>query len=216
MTSPDPGSSCSCKVGRTIETYDLADLDEDLVEQRQRAEASLRDLADCVNRRILAAALQAADADVTDDLYGAVSDDDALGALYEALASDDTPTERTARVRTKLAQQGVDVDAVEADWVTHPTVRTHLRECLNVETGRTASITPEDARNTNEWARTRCENVVDQTFTRLRNADVLDTGDLDVTVTVQVTCSECGATYRPGELLDRRECGCPDPEESTD
>lgn len=213
----DGGSSnCSCKIGRNIAQYKLSDLDLELTHRYREIGASLRDLADYVNQRVLAAALTAADVDVTDALYGAVSDEDALTALYEALDSDDTPAERTARVRTRLTQLGVDVEAVEADWVTHPTVRTHLRECLEIETKRTATITPDEARDTIEWARTQCANIVDQTFTRLQHADMLSTGPLDATVTIQITCTRCGTTYRPSQLLTHRTCDCTSPDDTTD
>jgi hypothetical protein len=208
MNHDEEATPCSCKVGRDIEQYDLDDLNTELRDRRLEERTSLRDLAAYVNQRVLAAALTAADVDVTDALYGAVSDEDALTTLYEALSNDDTPAERTARVQTRLAHLGVDIEAVEADWVTHPTVRTHLRECLEIETQRTATITPDEARDTIEWARTQCANIVDQTFTRLRNANVLSTGPLDITVTIQITCTDCGTTYRPRQLLSRRECAC--------
>ena len=171
-------------------------------------EITKRDLADYVNQRILAAALASAGVDVTDALFGAVSSDDALTALYEALANTDTPAERQARVRTRLAQLGVDVETVEANWITHPTIRTHLRDCLGITTRRTATVTPDDARDTIEWGRTRCANVIDQTFKRLRNADIVSTGPLEITVTIQLTCTTCGETFRPGQLLTDTECAC--------
>lgn len=208
MTGDEIADSCSYKIRRNIDQYGLDELNTELVRRRRDEEASLRDLADFVNQRILAAALADANVDVTDALYGAVSSEDAPTTLYETLADDGTPAERTARVRTRLAQLGVDVEAIEADWVTHPTIRIHLRECLDVDTHRTTTITLDDARNTIEWARTRCANVVAQTFTRLRNADVISTGPLDVSVTIQITYTTCGKTYRPSQLLTRRECAC--------
>ncbi|MFQ3320494.1 MAG: hypothetical protein ACI80F_002577 [Natronomonas sp.] len=201
-------TDCSCKVGRGIERYELENLNSELLHRRQDDGMSLRDLADYVNQRILAAALTAAGVDVTTTLYGAVSSDDALTALYETLANDDTPAEREARVRTRLTQRGIDVEAVEADWVTHTTVRTHLRKCLGTTTRRATTITPDDARDTIEWSRTRCANVAGQTFERLRNADIVSTGSLDITVTIQITCTSCGETYRPNQLLTSRECAC--------
>ena len=110
----------------------------------------------------------------------------------------------------------MDVEAIKADWVTHPTVRTHLRECLNIDTQRTVTITTDDARNTIEWARARCANVVAQTCTRLRNADIVATGPLDVTVTIQITCTTCGETYRPNQLLTKRECACTPADDTPD
>lgn len=209
--STDP---CSCKVGRSVDTYGLEGLDADLARRRHESDASLRDLADYTNRRILAAALDAAAVDLSDTLYGAVDDDDAVGVLYDTLADDDTPAERVARVRTRLTQQGVDIEAVQSDWVTHTTMRTHLNDCLAVDTSREAGITLDDGRNTIEWARNRCANVVEQTLERLRNAGLLTTGSLELSVAIQVTCTDCGASYRPGQLLAERACDCPATERS--
>lgn len=204
----ESSAGCSCKVGRVAKRRGLAGLDDEL--QRRRAEgASLRDLADLVNRRVLAAALDG----VTDgaqvaDLFGAVSGDRAVELVYEALAGDDVGAERRARVRTRLSQRGVDVDAVTDDWVTHPTVRRHLRECLGVETGREGSVTPDDAMDTIEWSRSRAEGVLRRTFERLADAGLVRMGDLDVSATFQLTCTACGHTYRPRELLEEGGCAC--------
>ena len=203
--------TCSCKVGRSADSYRLDGLDTELVRRRREADASLRDLADYTNRRILEAALGAASVDLADTIYGAVGDDDAVEVLYDVLAGDDTPAERVARVRTRLSQEGVDVEAIRSDWVTHSTVRTHLRECLDVDTSREASISVEDGRDTMEWARNRCTNIVRETLARMRSAGLLATGPLDVSVSIRVTCTDCGATYRPDALLSARECDCESP-----
>lgn len=208
MVGAGTDTTCSCKVGRNIDQYGLDTLNSELVHRRRDEDASLRDLANYVNQRILASALADAGIDVTDALYGAVSSDDALTTLYETLTTDDTPAEQKARVQTRLAQLGVNVEAIKANWVTHPTVRKHFRSCLDIDTQRTTTITLDDARNTIEWTRTRCANVVAQTCMRLRNANVVSTGPLDVTVTIQITCTTCGETYRPSQLLTNRECAC--------
>lgn len=205
---------CSCKVGRNIENYRLGDLDAELVRRRREADSSLRELADYINRRILEAALETAAVDLSDTLYGAVDDEDAVGVLYDVFTDEETPTERLARVRTRLVQQGVDIEAVQSDWVTHTTVRTHLRECLDVDTSRDASITVDDGRDTIEWARNRCANIVEQTVERLRSAGALSTGPLEVSVTIRIACTDCGSTYRPGQLLSARECDCASPDAS--
>lgn len=208
MTDPEP-APCSCKVGRVADAYGLDTLDEELVERRRDDGASLRALADHVNRRVLAAALEAHPADDgPNDVYGAVSGDRAVEAIYGALAGDDARPERTARVRTRLEQRGIDVSAVTDDWVTHPTVRHHLRDCLGIDTGRGGEITREDAVDTTEWARARCAAVVGRTFERLAGAGLVHTGDLDVSVTIRLTCPDCGDTYRPSGLIEAGGCSC--------
>lgn len=204
----DDQPTCSCKVGRAIERYDLGELNAEIVSRRREDDASLRELATHVNCRVLDAALREADADSSDSAYGAISDGDAVAAMYEALDGDEAEAERTARVRTRLEQAGVDIAGVRSDWVTHPTVRSHLRNCLNVDTSRSSTIDRGDARNTIEWARTRCASVVERTVERLVAADLLSLGSVDVTVTIQVTCTECGDAFRSAQLLDSPECSC--------
>lgn len=203
----DPSGGCSCKIGRTIDQYDLDGLNEDLRHRRDVESASLRALADYINERILEAALSEAETNLTNVAYGAVSADDALSAVYETLTGDATPPEREARVRKRFEQNGIDLDEIESNWVTHPTVRSHLNDCLHVDTARTTHITAETARNTIEWARTRCGRVVEQTISRLVSADIVSIRTIEVSVSIRITCSDCGNTYRFGELL-QNSCAC--------
>lgn len=208
MVDAKDRGTCTCKIGRGIERYGLDTLDSELIHKRHEEEASLRDLAEFTNCRILAAALSEVGASVSGDIYGSVNEEEALAAIYRALNGNDTPAEREARVRTRLEQIGVDVDAVEDAWVTHPTVRSHLRKCLGVDTRRDSTITYKDTRDTIEWSRTRCSRIVEQAVGRLGSSDLLSTGPIDVTVTIHVTCTDCGSSYRPDKLLRRGRCDC--------
>lgn len=195
--------ACDCKVGRSIETYGLDDLDEQLRRERADADASLRSLADLVNTQILRAALATADADVVGDAE----------SVYGALTGESVPPERRADVRDQLQFAGVDVDDVESSFVSHQTVRSHLRECLSVDTGRDGVGTVEEGREVIEWARRRDEEIIDRTLSRLRRVDELAIGELEVTHAITVTCADCDDSYRVTELLDRGGCTCSGPEE---
>ncbi|MDF9746224.1 rod-determining factor RdfA [Natrinema salsiterrestre] len=199
---------CSCKVGRKRRKYDLDGLNGELRERRFDHGASLRDLAEYVNRRMLETAIERAGLDFTDVAYGAVSPDDALAVVYETLTGDGVPADREVRVRTRLEQRGVDIEVIESDWVTHPTIRAHLNECLEIETSRSSRITPDDSRDTIEWARTRCARVVDQTVSRLISSGHVTVSDPDISVLIRITCSDCGQTYRLSELLTEGSCSC--------
>lgn len=203
----EESGACSCKVGRVADRHGVSGLDDELRRRREDG-ASLRALADHVNRRVLAASLDDETDGLVDAVYGAVSGEEAVALVYDALAGDDVAPERTARVRTRLEQRGVDVDAVMDDWVTHPTVRGHLRECLGLDTSRGGTVSHDDAVDTVEWARARSERVVGRTFERLDDAGLVTTGDLDVAATFRLTCADCGETYRPSRLLDRGGCAC--------
>lgn len=196
-TSDSAEASGCCKVGRSAAAYGLANVDEDLRRRHARGE-SLRDLAAFVNRRILGRAIDSAEVD-------AVSDAD---TIYDLLAEDDLSAGRRTEIREKLARAGVDVEAVESSYVSHQTVRDHLRECLSVDTSVSAEVDPESARGTIEWARARFLGIAERTVERLASAGELAVGDVEVTGTVRVTCTDCGETYRFGVLIDRGSCGC--------
>lgn len=203
--------ACDCKVGRAAERYGLDDLDAALLARHDDG-ASLRDLADYVNRRVLRAAIERADGELLEEgepLFGALDDDEVVETVYAALADDDVAAERRARVRTRLSQASVDVDAAEAHWVTHPTVRAHLRECLEVDTSSTPALSTEEGLDTVEWAVARCTGVVEQTLRRLRSAGRLAVTEPEIDVSVRVTCAACGSTYAPAELLSAGRCDCP-------
>ena len=192
------GANC-CKVGRSASAYGLANLDGDLRRRHERGE-SLRDLATFVNRRILGRAIDGAD-------VNAVSDAD---TLYDLLTDEELSAGRRTEIREKLTRSGVDLAAVESSYVSHQTVRDHLRECLSVDTSVGSDVDAESARGTIEWARARFLGIAERTLERLEAAGELTVGSVEVTATVRATCTDCGETYRLGVLVDRGHCGCAD------
>lgn len=191
---------CECKIGRQMEKYGLSDLNGELRHHRREEEASLRDLADFVNARIVEAAIDAADADVAGDGT----------SVYVALADDDVSTERRVNVTDQLTSTGIDVDELEGDFVSYQSVRTHLRNCLDVDTGRRGVETVEEGREVIEWARARDENVIERTLSRLQRVGAITAGELTATTTITVECTTCGTNYRLGRFLDRGACECAD------
>jgi len=186
-----------CKVGRVADRYDLFELDATLG-RRHEAGDGLRDLADLVNRRILEDALTGADADIVGD----------ADALYATITEDDVSAGRRAEVRAQLSNAGVDVLGMEDDFVSHQTIKTHLNDCLDIDTSRSSTLDRERASGTVEWARSRSEAVIERTMERLQANDELSTGSLSVTHTVRITCEDCGRTYRQDELLETGRCAC--------
>jgi hypothetical protein len=194
------GEAC-CKVGRDIRNHGLSRLNDDLRRRRSDGE-SLRDLATFVNTRILENVL--ADAGISAGWDAETT--------YRILAGADADvsTGRRAETRSKLKQVGVDVDCVKTDFVSHQTIRDHLRDCLDIDTGRETRFDVGSATTTVEWARSRSEAVIERTLDRLRAAGELETSDLDVTHSVRVTCEGCGRTYRLRDLLKHGHCECND------
>lgn len=187
---------CSCKIGRNARTYGLS-LDRELRQRHERGE-SLRALARIHNQRLLAAAL----ADVNAAIVGDVD------AIYGKLTDEDVSAGTRAEVRAQLSNAGIDVDALLDDFVSHQTVRTHLRNCADVDTSRSGDLTTDRARSIVEWARSRSEAVIERTVRRLGESDDFARSSLSVTQSVRVTCDDCGETYRLGEFLDQGGCDC--------
>jgi len=188
---------CSCKIERNAETYGLSGLDRRLLAEREDG-ASLRDLERVVNETILAAALRRSDDEVIGD----------VASVYETLTDDEASAGERTALTDRLSRAGVDVEGLHEAFVSYQTVRNHLRECLDVETGRRTELSLSDARGTIEWARSRSEGIVERTVERLADADEVAAGDVDVSHTVRVSCGDCGASYPVERFLERGGCEC--------
>lgn len=198
-TARGPSSeACSCKIGRNIEKYELGDFDDALIDKRQKEEMSLRDLASYINSRILESAIDSKATSVVGDPM----------TLYTSLTGDDISPERRADVRDDLEYAGVDIDKLEEDFVSHQTVKTHLQDCLDLDTSRQGVEILDDAKDLIEWTRNRDERIIKKTLQRLRDSGEIQSGQLDITHTVNIRCEECGTNYRLEEFLQNEGCEC--------
>ena len=193
-----PESRDGCKVDRVAEKYELTQLDAELQARRESDNESLRSLAEYVNTRILEAAMQRTDADITGDPE----------SVYQALTGDEASPERKAAVRDQLEFSGIDVDAVLDAFVSHELVRKHLRECLDVDTSRSGVDSIAEARQLITAIQEREHTIVERTLERLQRKGLIDGGDIDVIHTTRVTCVDCGQSYALEEFLDRGGCNC--------
>lgn len=191
--------SNTCKIDRIIERRGLDGLDEELVRRRRADGASLRDLESVINRRVLAAALRD---ERVETIQGEVEN------LYRLLTAEAVSAGARTEAIDRLERNGIDAEALQDDFVSYQTVRTHLRDCIGLETGRESSIDRGAAENTVLGFLTRSETVIEGTLSRLRSAGELHTGDLDLSVNARVACQECGREYTVSQLLDRGSCAC--------
>ncbi|MFC5368938.1 rod-determining factor RdfA [Salinirubrum litoreum] len=189
------------KVGRVIAEYDLSGTAEWLEaawvgDGRERR--SLRDLADEFNRRALEAAMRDAGMDPVPV---------EVESAYTTLTDDETSSGARVELRNRLEWEGVDLDTVEADFVTHQAVHTFLRKYRGVERG-TPEADPEKARETIGKLRGRTEAVTTNVVERLADRGALSVGSVDALVDVQVVCRDCESQYQVEELIDRGGCDC--------
>lgn len=193
------------KIERVIDEYDLEGLETELA-ARWSAPAgerdSLRDLARYVNERILAAALERAGVDV---VAGEVEN------YYRLLTDEDVSAGRREEARTTLDQQGVDVDALERDFVSHQAVHTFLTDRAGITyEGTTTSERLENARDALARLEGRVQSVAERNVDQLASAGHLDVGDVGVLVSLDVVCNDCGQRYDVGTLLEAGGCDCGD------
>lgn len=186
-----------CKIARVANDYNISDIDAKLTERREQGD-SLRDLATYLNKQILSESLNTGTREVVGD----------ADSIYEVLNGNDVNRSRQVELRSKLDRNGIDIEAVERDFVSHQTVRNHLHDCKAIDTGRKTTVDIDGAQKTIEWAQARSEGVIEQTLERLRNAGNVADTPTEVTLSVRVGCSACGQTHRIEDFLEQRGCDC--------
>lgn len=203
MTEAETRDETRCKVGRLIESYGL-DGEGDRLERRWLGDdveaASLRELADEFNRELLAAAMDDAD-------RNPVAAD--LETTYQILTGDAESEGARTQKRLELSRDGVDVDQLVTDFVSHQAVHTYLRDYRGVErqTGSDEDQLESDI-ETLRRLQSRAESVTADAVERSANTGRIDVGAFDVLVNVRVFCQDCGADYDAEELLGRGGCDC--------
>ncbi|WP_435361971.1 rod-determining factor RdfA [Haloarchaeobius sp. DFWS5] len=195
------GRVCDCKVGRVAAAFDLAGVHEALAERwvRERDDYSLRQLARYFDECVLSAAMRQAGEDPLGH---------EVASTYDALTADDVSSGERVQVENRLTRVGVDVNQVCDAFVSHQSVHTHLRECLEVTKDTGPAGDPRDrARDTLSALQQRTEAVTMSTVESLAGEE-LDLAEFDVLVSVSVTCADCGRSYPVVELLDAGGCDC--------
>jgi hypothetical protein len=191
-------TDCTCKVGRVTDQYELDGVDEWLVADWQSG-TSVRDLTTAFNEDLVESHLASADVSLLEWDPGRVLD---------ALGGDDGDSE-TIEGRRALERAGVDVEALEADLVSHQTIYRHLTNCLDasVDADLDADERRENARETVFALQRRTELVTNSRLDGLQAAGVTELGDPDAIVDVQVVCRDCGQSM-PFERALTTPCHC--------
>ncbi|WP_008523900.1 rod-determining factor RdfA [Halorhabdus tiamatea] len=190
------GGQPRSKVARVIDSYDLGIGDE--LERRWLATdergMSLRELATYVNREILEAAIEQSERSVLDV---------DVESVYERLTSDDVSEGVRTRSRRRLERNGVDVEAVTSDFVTHQAVHTYLRKYRDVEQPeQTDDQRRESAIERIQKLQDRSAAVTQDTVEGLQRVDIVPDGDVDVVVDIQVIYTDSGEQYNVFDLIE--------------
>ncbi|MDQ2053839.1 MULTISPECIES: rod-determining factor RdfA [Halobellus] len=193
----------SSKVARLISEYGLDGLGDEL-EARWTGDGvertSLRDLADYFNERLLEQAL-------IDAGMSALESD--VSSTYENLTDDDVSTGVRTDTRNRLEQNGVDVDALESDFVSYQAIRSYLTEYRDAEYRRLSDEEKvEKDLQSIQRLMTRTLSVTEERIEKLRETGRIDVDEFEVLLDVQVLCQNCGEQYSISEFLEQRGCEC--------
>jgi hypothetical protein len=191
------------KVGSVLSSYDLLELHAELPARwlgEDGESTSLRDLADEINVAVLRQAMEAAG---TDPLEGEAEN------AYRLLTGDDVSAGVRTQQRNRLERDGVDVDQVEQDFVTHQAVYTYLTKGLGVSKETADDTDPVEKHEQRiQRLRSRTEAVADSSLSELQKAGDISLGSFDTTVDIRVYCQDCETQYDLTDLLRAGGCDC--------
>ena len=193
-------SSVNTKVARVIEKHDLDEMGARLEAKWTGASGertSLRDLADEFNEAVLDAALGGA---------GVSSLSVDAASTYEAIRGDSGPS--ATRARRRLEREGVDVDELTGDFVTHQAIHTYLTKEREASLPAADDDIADRKVETIEKLQGRVSAVAESAVASLANAEELDHGDYDALVDVRAVSPNCGTGAPVGELICEGGCGC--------
>lgn len=204
MEGPDDSSQASgrrrSKVARLIDEYGLEGLDAEL-ERLWTAEEnrlSLRELADYFNRQLLRARMDVVE---MQPLEGEAEN------LYRLLTDGDVSSGTRIEAERQLEREGIDVDALMGDFVSHQAIHTYLTKHREV-TAPASNSGVESSRESVQRLENRTGAVVENTLSTLRNREDLDLPKFDVFVDIRVTCQACHTQHEVIELLEQGGCDC--------
>lgn len=192
------------KVARVTQQYDLGDFGDELV-ARWTGEAggqqSLRELAEYTNQGLLQATMRQANMFVLD---GEVEN------LYRLLQDDDVSAGKRLEAEATLERDGVDVEKLKRDFVSHQAIHSYLTKYRGVERsdGTDGQDQVEKAVDTIQQLKNRLVAVVEKNLQTLNNTDRITIGNVNVWVTVHVFCEDCATQYSIVDLLRQDGCDC--------
>ena len=193
-------SSTNTKVARVIQKYNLDSMGASL-EAAWTGEAgertSLRDLADEFNEAVLEAALR-------EESISSVNID--VSSTYAALHGDSDLS--ATRARRRLEREGIDVDKLTGDFVTHQAIHTYLTQEREASLPAADDDMGDRKAETIEKLQGRTSVVAESAISSLANTGKLDKDNYDVLVDVRAVCPDCGSDTAVGELIRRGGCGC--------
>lgn len=192
------------KVARVIRDYELNGMGDELVAnwtENGDDQSSLRELAVHLNQTVLRAAMETA---------GMSPLDGEVENIYRLLTDGETSAGSQVEAETALSREGVAVDELEQDFVSHQAIHTYLTKYRDVEWRSQTDDEDRVAKTVGVVQRlqSRLTTVSERSLRKLRDAGRISLGDFDVLVDVRVFCEDCGTQRDIVDLLTEGGCGC--------
>lgn len=199
--SADSNTEPRFKVGEVMDRYSLAGIGDQL-EARWTGDYpesySLRELAAYFNKEVLRVALT----DTDHQFSGGIDH------IYRLLTDDDVSSGDRTRLRNTLERDGLDVDNVKQNFVTHQAIHTYLTNGRGVQKDDRTPNRVENARETINRLQSRLIAVSETTLTQLRKSGFISLGEFDVLVDISIHCADCETHKNVFELVAARGCEC--------
>ena len=196
----------SSKVARLIANYDLDGLGDEL-EARWTDDGddrmSLRDLADYFNQRLLEQSLIEA---------GVGTFDKDISTIYETLTTDNVSTGIQTEIRSRLSQNGVDLEKIESDFVSYQSIRSYLTDYRDAEYSQISDENKiKKDLDSIQRLLTRTLSVAEDRIENLSETGRIDGEGFEILLDMQVLCRSCGEPRSISEFLNQAGCDCQKP-----
>lgn len=202
----EEGRTTNSKLSRLLDMYDLDDLGERIEDywlDDTDNRYSLRELAEYINQQLLRTVMREAG---MDPLKGEVEN------IYRLLTDDDISTGTYTQACRRLERAGVDVDQLDADFVSRQAVHTYLTSVRGVTYSTEDSDPVKDEATNVRRLQRRMTTMTTGKLSRLQNAGHITLGEFELLLDMRVLCKDCGTQYQVSDLLEKRTCECaPDP-----
>lgn len=195
------GSKPNSKVHRMIESYGLSGMGQRLEDAwlgSAGEQKSLRELASEFNQAVLEAALE------KEGQETATYD---IESIYETLTDEDVPREDGIRTERQLEREGISVDTLRGDFVSHQSIHTYLTEYIGIRR-ESQPTSKEDRIDAIERLKGRLTAVAESTLDSLISSDKVSRREYTLIVEVSAVCEECGTDYSLVNLISRGGCDC--------
>lgn len=197
----------SNKVARVIRERGIDAIGDEIVQQWQTEGAdgaSVRELTESFNKRLLKDTLVES---------GVIPLEGEVETIYQQLVGNENGSAKSLQVRNRLDTAGIDGDALKQEFVSHQTMYRYLTDVRGVEKQTSTPTLQQRKESVTASVRklqNRLSSVVTSNLETLAKRERFHVGDIDVTVSVTVTCQTCQTSKGLFDIIADNGCDCQD------